>query len=139
MDKKRKYRLQNQQPAESAAFGLVSDEPGYRISWLLNQHLGIRLNRVEDWILTIRNSSVDQHFVVYEVPADGETRIRLVQNRSEEGIWLTDYKQVNYLILLSCQSDPGRTEDLFVRIGQMPTGVRGLFRLELSRLAHLPV
>lgn len=138
MSSKRRYSL-NDSLASNSGIGLLTDEPDYKICWLLNQWGNLDLIRANDLIISPDHSPVAQSYPCFESVKPGSNcLIRLVSNRSREGVWLTPLKQVDFL-LLSQDSRFNLTENPGLKSGLMEAvpAVRGVFELPLPVLNGL--
>jgi len=103
----RKFPLKDSNPPVFHCLGLLTDVPDYRMCWMLNEHYHLRLISSPDLQVTLPKSPVPQSFSHFS-SRDGEGKItfRLVSNQSREGLWLTRYHQVNFLLLTANPPDP---------------------------------
>jgi len=138
MDKIKKYPLTKPPGFPENGLGLLTDEPGYRLSWLINQNYNWNLEKSADLIITKTKSPVMQSFDCYESHSGFTPAIRLLSNRSNEGLWLTSFEQVDFLLLIS---DPDPTEtflhELKSTLGTKIPQIRGLFKLPLPSFCYL--
>lgn len=100
--------------------GISSAENDYKISWSLNQNLGINLVRIND--LEIYHKRLDdiQAFSQF-VYVDEETMIqyRLIANRSVNGYLLEEMTNLDYLLQITGDTDEGWMELLMAKMNRI--------------------
>jgi hypothetical protein len=136
---KKKYPLNDHPEHTFIALGLVTDEPDYRLCWLLNQWDTLGLARTDDLLAYPLNSPVAQAYASFTSEGNEVFKsIRLVSNKSNEGIWLTAYKQVNFLLLLENRTriPEGAAQLKKDLIGSIPQ-ITGIFEIPGESLSGL--
>ena len=78
--------------------GIVSSEPIYRISWLINELLNIQLK--ESQSINIYNSKTQsrQEFLMHSFTTIEDSFFYLIQNKGQQGVFIEEQKQVDYWI-----------------------------------------
>ena len=138
MNKIRKFPLSPDTSLPVYGLGLLTDEPDYRLCWLLNQNYPWDLVRSDDIIITDKNSPVPQSYTCFISNSGHQPEIRLIGNRSKEGVWLTIFRQVDFLLVVSLPDPDGHFLDelkgaLSIKIPQ----IRGLFKVSLPSFCYL--
>ena len=114
--------------------GIASDEPDYKLCWLINQQLGTSFTRTDD--LVVYNSRLNEEqeaplFVFYD-----ETKMvtyRLIKNRLTSGHFLSDLKNIDYL--LHIQGDIVTDEiDFFLKRVVKTPGIRFCVPVDLKKI-----
>ena len=79
--------------------GVVADEPDYKLCWRINQALELGFEKLDDLKLFHRKSQEDQEFsnFVYH-DEDALVTYRIIKNRSDEGFFLHELKNLDYLV-----------------------------------------
>jgi len=79
--------------------GVVTDEPDYKLCWLINQALGTRFLKQDDLELFHRKLDRDQVFSLFAF-SDDESLLtyRIIKNRAKEGYFLDEMKNLDYLV-----------------------------------------
>ncbi len=96
---------------ETPAFfflGVVSSETDYRLSVMMNRHLGSDFRKSPDDIII--NTANGKHLFtrfVSSTPA-----LSLVSNRSEGNTLIHKLKNIDFLLVTRCQYDRNKTEEL---------------------------
>jgi len=102
--KKRTHKLDFTPDYDFLLFGLVSDEPDYRLAWLINRTMEWDMKRTENLKIEHPGESLTQEFAHYTF-VDEKTHItyRLIGNRGENGTLLEELKNIDFF--LSIHSD----------------------------------
>lgn len=138
MDKIRKFPLSPDTGTLVNGLGILTDEPDYRLCWLLNQHYSWDLVKSNDLVITDKNSPIAQSYACFISNSAHSPAIRIIGNRSKEGIWLTVFRQVDFLLVAAVQ-DPAEQylnelkSSLSIKIPQ----IRGLFKVPLPSFCYL--
>jgi len=95
----KKHKLEVAIEEDYCLLGLVSDEPDYRLCWMINRHLGMDFRKMDDLILSHRKLDQEQRFSLFTYE-DEETMItyRLIRNRADVGYYLDELKNLDFLI-----------------------------------------
>jgi hypothetical protein len=102
--------------------GIVSAEPDYRISVMLNRLLGAGLRKCDDDITAVTDSGENRFSCfVSDTPA-----FTLVSNHCEGGILLRKLRKIDFFFVISGAPDQKRTESLANTIRKIP-GVTAVF------------
>ncbi len=104
MPKKLKLKLEHIHDFKTV--GIFSSQKGYRLCWLLNKHLNLDLQRINDFPYPPNNQSAPSAFPLYfqEIP-NMMLRYFLLNNRSKDGLLFPEPKSLDYLLLLHRPSD----------------------------------
>ena len=138
MEKKRRFPLSLNTSSPVYGLGLLTDEPDYRLCWLLNQNFSWGLSKSDDLTVTDKNSPVAQTFACFRSNPDHLPEIRLIGNRSAEGLWLTAFSQIDFLLVIGSQPSGGQfLDDLKNSISTKIPQIRGLFKVPLPSFCYL--
>jgi hypothetical protein len=138
MKKIRRFPLSQHAGSPAYGIGLLTDEPDYRLCWLLNQAYPWDLIRSDDLITHDKNSPLPQSYACFESNSSHQPAIRLIGNRSQEGMWLTVFRQVNFLLAVSDQDSGGQyLDELKSTIGVKIPQIRGVFKVPLPSFCYL--
>lgn len=138
MNRIRRYSLSPHAGSPVYGLGLLTDEPDYRLCWMLNQHFFWNLVKSDDILVTSKDSPVTQSFSCFDSQSGQQPAIRLIGNRSKEGQWLTIFRQVDFLLMVSA----GNPADAFLdelksSLGTKIPQIRGLFKVPLPSFCYL--
>ena len=138
MNKTRRFPLSQSSGSPVHGLGLLTDEPEYRLCWLLNQSYPWELVRSDNISVQEKNSPIPQSYSCFESQSSHLPAIKLISNRSKEGFWLTEFRQVDFLLVASTQdpSDPF-IDDLKLTLSTKVPQIRGLFKLPLPSFCYL--
>jgi hypothetical protein len=75
---------------------LVTSEPIYRVSWLLNENLDIQLKEAPPLQTYHNKIQVVQEFSVFQFVDEDESVMQLIQNKSQHGYLIEEQKQVDF-------------------------------------------
>jgi len=138
MNKVRKFPLPANPDSSGYGLGILTDECDYRVCWLLNQTFHWNLTKTDDLLITLRNNPVAQSFSCFVNPADQLLTVKLISNHSHEGIWLTEPKQIDFLLIITGQATADTsTHELKATITSKIPQIRGLFNLPLTSFCYL--
>ena len=93
-------KLRSKPNYEFILTGIVSSEPIYRISWLINELLGVQLKETHSIKNYNSKRQVIQEFSKYSYTTDEEFYIHLIQNKNEQGLFIEEQKHVDYWLKL---------------------------------------
>ncbi|MCF8347010.1 MAG: IPExxxVDY family protein [Bacteroidales bacterium] len=114
--------------------GIVSDEPDYKIGWLFNQQLDASFARGED--LFVFNKKLNEEHAVSVFLYHDERKMltyRLISNRLPAGYFLSDLKQIDYVLHIQGEVNPDEIGELIQRIGSIDS-VRMCVPVDLKRI-----
>lgn len=104
---------------ETPAFfflGVVSAEPDYRLSVMINRHLGTDLRKCPD-VITLGS---DTHHNAFSRFASVTPGFSLVSNRSEGNLLLRKLKNIDFFFLITGQHDRQHVETVAISLREMP-------------------
>ena len=114
--------------------GIVSDEPDYKVCWRINQTFGMSFEKLDDLQLYHRKLSAEQFFSLFWYP-DEDTMLtyRFIKNRSDQGYFLDEVKNLDYLIHIQGEIVTEKI-DLFIGLlGSLPS-VRMCAPVDLGKI-----
>jgi hypothetical protein len=82
--------------------GISSHENDYRVSWAMNNNLGMFLKRCENLVIYNSRISRNQEFSFYQY-TDQETLLHydLISNRCDDGFLLEELSNIDYILKIS--------------------------------------
>ncbi len=138
MNKIRKFSLSQNPGSPVYGLGLLTDEPGYKLCWLLNQNFPWNLVLADDISATGKESPVTQFYPCFESTTSFPPSVKLIGNRSNEGQWLTIFHQIDFLLYIpSAGQDSSYLDDLKSSIATKVPQIRGLFKVPLPSFCYL--
>ncbi len=112
---------------------IASHAPDYRLCWSLNKLLEINLEKIDKTISSQANKKseyISYSMFNYLLQEDNLEEYYLINNRSEGNVLLTEFKQIDYLLLLK-GIKANRLEDILKTIKQSNL-VLTAFKVELE-------
>ena len=105
---KKVHKLTEKEDYRFKLAGISSAENDYKLSWSLNQILGINLVRIDNLEIYHKRLDDKQAFSQFEY-FDEETLLqyRLISNRSVNGYLLEEMTNLDYLLQISGEMDEG--------------------------------
>lgn len=89
---------------EFILIGIVTTEPIYRVSWLINEILGIQLKEAPPIKSYHAKRQIIQEFLLFQFQADDNTLFQLFQNKSPHGHLIEEQKQADYWLKIEDSS-----------------------------------
>ncbi len=109
--------------------GVVSAEPDYRLSVLINRHLGTDLRRCDEEIAVQTDSGKPSFSRFTTVPPE----LSLVSNRSEGHILLRKLKNIDFFLLFCRKTERQKTEELATTLREIPE-ITAVFVLDSRKI-----
>lgn len=116
--------------------GIVSDETDFKLCWLMNQALGTDLHKLEDLKLFHRKLDQDQVFSHFAF-TDEESLLtyRVIKNRTEEGFYLDELKNLDYLVHIQGDISPEKISSFLTQTSAIP-GIRMCVPVALKKIRN---
>ena len=131
---KKIHKLTEKEDYSFGLAGISSAENDYKLSWSLNQILGINLVRIDDLEIYHKRLDDKQAFSQFEY-FDEETLLqyRLISNRSVNGYLLEEMTNLDYLLQISGDMDNAWLELLIEKMNNID-GIILVFPLDPTTL-----
>jgi hypothetical protein len=95
----KRHKLEMAIEEDYCLLGLVSDEPDYRLCWIINHQLDLDFRKTDDLILSHAKSGQEQLFPLFVFEDEGTmTTYRIIKNRTADGYFLEELKNLDYLV-----------------------------------------
>jgi len=132
----KKHKLSMAIREDYCLLGLVSDDPDYRICWAINRALDMDFEKQDDLKLHHKRLGVDQYFSLFAWQ-DEETLLtyRIIRNRSDQGLFLDELKNLDYLIHIQGEIHPDNINVFLKQVGSLPT-VRICVPVDIKKLRN---
>ena len=127
--KKTVHTIAGEESPEFFFLGVVSAEPDYRLSVLINRHLGADLRKCEEEIAVQTDSGKSCFSRFTTVPPE----LSLVSNRSEGHILLRKLKNIDFFLLVCGESGREKTEELAATLREIPE-ITAVFLLDSRKM-----
>ncbi len=114
--------------------GISSHENDYRVTWAINQALGIQLARAGKLQVPAAKGDEILEFPAYQYDdGDNFVQYNLYANTSENGFLAKEMKNIDYLLKVKGEIEPSDIDDLVGKLRQHEL-ISLAFRVELSSL-----
>ncbi len=124
-----RHTIPGEETEEFLFLGVVSAEPDYRLSVLINRHLGTDLRKCDDEITVQTDSATPSFSRFTTVPPE----LSLVSNRSEGYILLRKLKNIDFFLLFCRQTERQKTEELAATLREIPE-ITAVFVLDSRKI-----
>lgn len=125
----KKFRLDVSDKMPVGLIGILTDENDLKLSWLLNKNIPLDLSRDKDLNWLSKDLPNSLTFPVYSDQHSKFGPIRLLKNRTLEGMWIKGYKQVDYLFVIMKETDREEYEAIINKLQQISV-IRGVYILD---------
>jgi hypothetical protein len=96
---RKKHKLSISIEDDFCLLGIVSDEPDYKLCWLINQELNISFNRVDDLVFFNKKMNEEENVSMFKFYDDNKMiTFRLIGNRIQSGYYLSDLRNIDYIL-----------------------------------------
>lgn len=132
----KKHKLSIAFDEDFGLLGLLSDEPDYKLCWLLNDQIHTDFNKVDDISIYQRKLEEEQlHSLFLYEDENSMLTYRLIGNRSESGYFLPELKNIDYLLHLQGELSTFNLQQLIDKINSLKS-VRMCVPVDLNKLVH---
>jgi hypothetical protein len=132
----KKHKLDMAIEEDFCLLGVVTDEPDYKLCWMINGALNMNFEKQEDLMLFHKKMNDEQEFsnFLYE---DEEAMItfRIIKNRTDKGYYLEELKNLDYLIHIQGEISTLKISNFMLSIGGLQP-VRMCVPCDLSRIKN---
>jgi hypothetical protein len=109
------------EPAVFTLLGISCHVKDYRISFLLNKHLGSDFQKMEDLKITLASKKDPAEFSLYYYhDEDYFNKYYLLANRSQDLVMAPEIKQVDFLLLIEGEFRKAQKDRLIKSIREIP-------------------
>lgn len=131
-----RHTIPGEERQEFFFLGVVSAEPDYRLSVLINKHLGTDLRKCDDEI-AVQSDPGKPSFSRFTTVPPG---LSLVSNRSEGHILVRKLKKIDFFLLFCKQTERQKTEELATNLREIPE-ITAVFVLDSRKITdrNLPL
>lgn len=132
----KKHKLDLAIAEDYCLLGVVSDEPDYRLCWMINRALDMNFEKQEDFQLfhpKLKEDQVFSHFLFHD--EDALITFRIIKNRTENGYYLDELKNIDYLIHIQGEISTSRISGFMLSVARLE-GVRMCVPSDLSRIKN---
>ncbi|MCK5066430.1 MAG: IPExxxVDY family protein [Bacteroidales bacterium] len=132
----KKHKLDMAIEEDFCLLGVVTDEPDYKLCWIINQSLRMNFEKQNDLKLFHSKIKEEQEFSNF-LFEDEEAMItfRIIKNRTENGYYLEDLKNLDYLIHIQGEINTVKISNFMLSLGGLEP-VRMCVPCDLSRIKN---
>lgn len=132
----KKHKLDIAIEEDFCLLGVVTDEPDYKLCWMINGALSMNFEKQEDLMLFHKKINDEQEFS-YFLYEDEEAMItfRIIKNRTDKGYYLEELKNLDYLIHIQGEISTLKISNFMLSIGGLQP-VRMCVPCDLSRIKN---
>jgi hypothetical protein len=117
--------------------GIASDEPDYKLCWLINQQLGTSFTRMDDLVVYSSRLGEDQEAALFFYYDENKmVTYRLIRNRLIAGHFLSDLKNIDYVLHIQGDIVTDEIDDFLQRIVKTP-GIRFCVPVDLKKIREI--
>jgi hypothetical protein len=132
----KRHKLELAMEEDFCLLGVVADEPDYKLCWMINQALDMNFEKQEDLQLYHRKRNEEQVFSLFSYyDPDAMTTYRIIRNKSENGYFLDEMKNIDYLIHIQGEIHADRISDFMQSVNSLKP-VRMCVPSDLSRIKN---
>jgi len=132
----KRHKLELAMDEDFCLLGVVADEPDYKLCWMINQALDMDFEKQEDLKLYHRKRNEDQVFSIFSFyDRDALITYRIIRNKSENGYFLDELKNIDYLIHIQGEIHADRISDFMLSVNSLQP-VRMCVPSDLSRIKN---
>jgi hypothetical protein len=132
----KRHKLELAMEEDFCLLGVVADEPDYKLCWMINQALDMNFEKQEDLQLYHRKRNEEQVFSLFSYyDPDAMITYRIILNKSENGYFLDEMKNIDYLIHIQGEIHADRISDFMQSVNSLKP-VRMCVPSDLSRIKN---
>lgn len=136
MGRKDVLKLPSEPGPTPILLGISSHENDYRLSWGINENLGFRLMKTNNYTSYNARLKQDQEFSTYSFAEDeNENGYRLISNRCENGFLLEELKNIDFLLLIDTRDTSFDVKELITRMRSVPF-IFAVFHIDVNSLKN---
>lgn len=132
----KKHKLDLAIDEDFCLLGVVSDEPDYKLCWLINNSLDMNFEKQEDLQLFHPRLKEEQAFSLFSYHNENALiTFRIIRNRTENGYYLDELKNIDYLVHIQGEINTEKINQFIHAVGAL-NSVRMCVPTDLSRIKN---
>lgn len=132
----KKHKLELAIEEDFCLLGVVTDEPDYKLCWMINQSLDMNFEKQEELRLYHRKMQDEQIFSLFTYHDENALiTFRIIKNRTENGYYLDELKNIDYLIHIQGEINTIRISNFMLSVGALKP-VRMCVPTDLSKIKN---
>lgn len=130
----KKHKLSVAIDEDFCLLGIASDEPDYKLCWLINQQMHTSFARVDDLVVFNNKLNLQQEVSLFVYHDENKmVTYRLIGNRLSTGYFLSDLKNIDYVLHIQGDIVTSEIDDFISRVIKAP-GVRFCVPVNLQKI-----
>jgi len=130
----KRHKLELAIEEDFCLLGVVTDEPGYKLCWRINQSLDMNFEKQENLRLFNKKLGDEQVFSLFTYHDDNALiTFRIIKNRAENGYYIDELKNIDFLIHIQGEINTLRISNFMLSVGALES-VRMCVPTDLSRI-----
>jgi hypothetical protein len=129
-----RIQIDNEGSQTLVVFGIVSSEPDYKLSVLINQTLGNSLQSTEPVVINYRDKTIE--FSRFTDKSDlPHSSLSLIQNRSEKQTLLRKFPNIDYILVRTREA--GKRKEADEEYSSRLRGIKhitAVFNIEIGKM-----
>ncbi|MDF1574952.1 MAG: IPExxxVDY family protein [Bacteroidales bacterium] len=132
----KKHKLGLSIEEDFCLLGVVTDETDYKLCWMINRSLEMNFEKQEDLQLFHPRLKQEQVFSLFAFHEDNAMiTYRIIKNRTENGYYLDELKNIDYLIHIQGEINTLRISGFMQALGALEP-VRMCVPTDLGRIKN---
>lgn len=131
----KRISLKPDQKPDYLLWGISSSESLHRLCWQVNTQLSMQLRREADLSVPQKGEKKKSFGFFADRETDAPISYALIDNKSEGGWFLEEYKNIDYLFQVLGEVSPQEEQHIQEQI-KAAEGVYGVFKLDTGRLKN---
>ncbi len=132
----KKHKLEVAIEEDFALLGVVSDDPDYKLCWMINQVLNLGFEKLDNLDLFHQKLQVTQSFSIFAYDdEDALLTFRIIKNRGDQGHFMDELKNLDYLVHIQGEVNTMKISNFMLTVGGLPN-VRMCVPVDLSRIRN---
>jgi hypothetical protein len=131
---KKKHTLSVSIEEDYCLLGISTDEPDYKLCWLINNRLKTDFVKVKDLELFHKKQQAEQSFPMFLFEDENAMlTYRLIGNKTENGYYLSDIRNIDFVLYIQGELVREDLDTLVAALNTIPS-VRMCVPVHLSRI-----
>jgi hypothetical protein len=132
----KRHKLELAIEEDFCLLGVVTDEPDFKLCWMINRSLNMNFEKQEELQLFHRKLQDVQAFSLFTYyDEDALITFRIIKNRTENGYYLDELKNIDYLIHIQGEINTLRISNFMLSVAALEP-VRMCVPTDLSRIKN---
>lgn len=122
--------------AEFFFIGISSHLKDYRLSFFINQELGLKLKKIEDFVQADEQTNSYTYSLFYYRCPDTNNNFCLISNHHSEKKLIQAFKQFDFFLLVQNNLSPANKKELISNLKKIPN-LLAAYEIELKKVKNI--